>query len=519
MYFIMNRIFLPNPIERILTLTGMHEAIPTPWTIVMPVTWFLSANCFVLAFDGDSLSKRKHRKKKRKKRRLENADHDVSSNESNDVSISDGPSDSESEFTAGKSYEVKSTSEGENLRLKISLKRPVPTEANTSDNSTKDRKEKKHKKSKDREKKRHHSRDKGLSSTEGANRVEPIIPSANGIPMTAKPMLPAASPSRETFSRKAPLPMTHSSHPPLNQFGGFDPNAPFDLRGVFDHTKPDFSAFPVNFFEDLPPTVTAHSNAPIHHNHPINNAATSFAYNDFLSSDLLSSANIPPPPAHKPSPHVPDVSVYQGNFMVASHLDYPDNAQSTLQNATAHGGSDATYTQAAPMGLASYLNSTKPQSAAVSGTSPPPPLPSSSRPTSVKPAARRRPPVSKRTYFCFTEPLESALLTDSFLDVIGRRCNEVEGLRSWTVKYPGQKNPERNSDESSAWDAAVDRQAIYLRNKRRRMTRQPTALAADYVLESDKDYPKYVSHFNSPSFFYPAEGTSSVCLQTPPSAK
>ena len=60
------------------------------------------------------------------------------------------------------------------------------------------------------------------------------------------------------------------------------------------------------------------------------------------------------------------------------------------------------------------------------------------------------------------------------------------------MKYPSQKNSDRNSDESSAWDAAVDRQANYLRNKRRRMTRQPAALAVDYVLENDKDYPKYV---------------------------
>lgn len=72
----------------------------------------------------------------------------------------------------------------------------------------------------------------------------------------------------------------------------------------------------------------------------------------------------------------------------------------------------------------------------------------------------------------------------------------MEGLRSWTVKYPGQKNPtEKNSaaaDESSAWDAVVDRQANYLRNKRR-LTRQPTALANDFVLENDKDYPRCVS--------------------------
>lgn len=312
---------------------------------------------------------------------MESVDPEVMTDgESNGVSVSDWDSASENEPAARKSYEIKNTG-GEALKLKISIKRATPAEISTSDNSSKERKQKKHKKSKD--KKRHHSRDKSLPSSEG-RAEQPIIPPANGIPMTAKPML-VTSPPREIFNSQRPPAGSSTSHSP-HQF-------PFDFQGVFDQAKPDFSAFPVNLFEDL---SAPHSNvAP---NHPATNSgATPFSYNDFLSPDLLSSANIPsappPPHAHNPSPQA---SVYQGNFMVASHLDYPDNTHPDYS--TSYTGSQTT-AAAAPMGLASYLNSTKPQTIS---NNPPLSQPASTpvRPSApVKPAARRRPPVSKSMSF------------------------------------------------------------------------------------------------------------------------
>ncbi|VDN98426.1 unnamed protein product, partial [Rodentolepis nana] len=410
-----------------------------------------------IVFDEDSSVKHQHKRKKRKRRKVGNMEQEIiSDGESNGVSVSDWDSGSDNEPSARKSYEIKNTG-GEALKLKISIKRAAPVEISTSDNSLKERKEKKHKKSKD--KRRHHSRDKSLPSSEGRSE-QPLIPPTNGIPMTAKPML-VTSPPKEIFNSQRP-PGSSASHSP-HQF-------PFDLQGVFDQTKPDFSTFPINLFDDL---SVPHSNAAPNHS-MTNSVAAPFSYNDFLPPDLLSSTNIPPAlpsqHAHNPSPQT---SVYQGNFMVASHLDYSDNTHPDYPTSY---GIGQTTTTVAPMGLASYLNSTKPQTIS---NNPPTSQPTSSVVRSsapVKPSARRRPPVPKR-----------------------RRANEVEGLRSWTVKYPGQKNPtEKNAtaDESSAWDAVVDRQANYLR-KKRRLTRQPTALANDYVLENDKDYPKPLTRRNS----------------------
>ncbi|CDI96881.1 nipped b protein [Echinococcus multilocularis] len=431
------------------------------------------------AFDEESASpgKRKHKKKRRRKRRLEYVNQEASSGgESNAAtpggSVSDDHSNDADDSTAptpyGVSVDVKP--DEKKILLKFSLKRPTTSEANASlDSLSRDRKEKKHKKSKDRGRKRHHSRDKGFSLVDSVSRVEPLLPSANGVPMTAKPVL-VSSPSatKEPFSLKSSVSTPHSPHPAVDRIGSPDANPPFDLQGVFDQVKPDFAVFHENFLKGLPQSVMAHSNSP---NHPPNSSALN--YTDFLAADLLSVTNLSPPIAHPPAVQGSgDSSVYRGSFMIASHLEYdtklPGNFLehiSDLQNASLDISThtkppEPSFSQAIPLGLASYLNSSKPQSS----TSMPAPV---AKVAPAKPAARRRAPVSKR-----------------------RRCNEVEGLRTWTVKYPGQRNSDRNSDESSAWDAAVDRQANYLRNKRRRMTRQPTALAADYVLENDKDYPK-----------------------------
>ncbi|VDM33859.1 unnamed protein product [Hydatigera taeniaeformis] len=431
------------------------------------------------AFDEESTSstKRKHKKKKRKKRRLEYVNQEASSGgESNAAtpggSASDDHSndadDSNTPTPYGVSVNVKP--DEKKILLKFSLKRPTTSDANASlDSMSRERKEKKHKKSKDRGKKRHHSHEKGFPLVESINRVEPLLPPANGVPMTAKPVL-VSSPNatKESFGRKIPAPASHSPRPGIDRVGSLDANPAFDLQGVLDQVKPDFVVFQENFLKDLPPSVMAHSNSP---NHPSNPSALN--YTDFLAADLLSVTNLSPPVAHHPPTQgTSDSSVYRGSFMIASHLEYDTKPSgnflehiSDLQNtsldiSTHTKPPEPGFPQTTPLGLASYLNSSKPQSS----TSKPAPV---AKVTPAKPAARRRAPVSKR-----------------------RRCNEVEGLRTWTVKYPGQRNSDRNSDESSAWDAAVDRQANYLRNKRRRMTRQPTALAADYVLENDKDYPK-----------------------------
>ncbi|KAL5105362.1 Nipped-B protein [Taenia crassiceps] len=400
-------------------------------------------------FDEESPSsaKRKHKRKKRKKRKLEYVNQEASSGgESNAAtpggSVSgDHSNDADGSNTPtpyGVSVNVKP--DEKKILLKFSLKRPTTSDANTPlDPLSRERKEKKHKKSKDRGRKRHHSRDKGFSLVDSVNRVEPL-PSANGVPMTAKPVLVSPpNPNKEPFSRKAPVSVSHSPRSTIDRIGSLDANPPFDLQGVFDQVKPDFAVFQENFLKDLPQSVVAHSGSP---NHPPN--PSTLNYTDFLAADLLSVANLSPPVAHHPSAqeHISDLQ--DASLDISTHAKPPEPG----------------FSQATPLGLASYLNSSKSQSS----TSKSAPV---AKVTPAKPAAGRRAPVSKR-----------------------RRCNEVEGLRTWTVKYPGQRNSDRNSDESSAWDAAVDRQANYLRNKRRRMTRQPTALAADYVLENDKDYPK-----------------------------
>ncbi|VDK23311.1 unnamed protein product [Taenia asiatica] len=429
------------------------------------------------AFDEESPSsaKRKHKKKKRKKRKLEYLNQEASSGgESNAAtpggSVSDDRSndadDSNTPTPYGVSVNVKP--DEKKILLKFSLKRPTTSDASTLlDPLSRERKEKKHKKSKERGRKRHHSRDRGFSLVDSVNRVEPLPP-ANGVPMTAKPVL-VSSPNatKEPYSRKASVPISHSPRPTIDRIGSLDANPPFDLQGVFDQVKPDFAVFQENL-KDLPQSVMVHSSSP---NHPPNSSALN--YTDFLAADLLSVTNLSPPVAHHPPTQgASDSSVYRGSFMIASHLEYDtkppgsflehisDLHDASLDISTHAKPPEPGFSQATPLGLASYLNSSKSQSS----TSKPAPV---AKVTPAKPAARRRAPVSKR-----------------------RRCNEVEGLRTWTVKYPGQRNSDRNSDESSAWDAAVDRQANYLRNKRRRMTRQPTALAADYVLENDKDYPK-----------------------------
>ena len=214
--------------------------------------------------------------------------------------------------------------------------------------------------------------------------------------MTAKPVL-VSSPSKDTFNRKPLVSLPHSPHPIPDRSGGLDPNPPFDFQGVFDPVRPDFAVFQENFLKDLSPSITAHPNPP---NHASNSSILN--YNDFLPADLLSVANLTPPTTQHTRPQGPDDgSVYRGSFMIASHLDYdtkpPNNFLehiSDLQNSSLDMSShskppEPSFSQAPPMGLASYLNSSKPQASAAK----PAPV---VKTAPAKPAARRRAPVSKR---------------------------------------------------------------------------------------------------------------------------
>uniref|UniRef100_A0A5K3F1J8 Nipped-B protein n=1 Tax=Mesocestoides corti TaxID=53468 RepID=A0A5K3F1J8_MESCO len=425
---------------------------------------------------GGSPTRRKHKRKKRKKRKTEASSGGESNAATPSGSTGDGlpaaADDTRIPTPYGVSVDVKP--DEKKILLKFSLKRPTISDTATSpDTGHKERKEKKHKKPKDRDRKRHHSREKSyLMQEDGSTKVQ-ALPSSNGVPMTAKPVLvPSPNPAlSDQLNRKLPPPTLHSPHSILDRISVLgDVKSPhsFDLQGVFDHEKPDFTAFSENFLKDLPSSVISHS---ISTSHPLNSSSQN--YNDFLPADLLSNLS-PTAPHHTSMQGADDGGVYRGSFMIASHLEYDakppanflehisDLHNASLSMSTPQKMSESNASQATPLGLASYLNSSKPLPTPIAKSAP------------AKPSARRRAQVSKR-----------------------RRCNEVEGLRTWTVKYPGQKNSDRLSDESSAWDAAVDRHTNYLRNKRRRMTRQPTALAADYVLENDKDYPKPLPRHDS----------------------
>ena len=356
-----------------------------------------------LAFDENvsSPARRKHKKKKRKRRKHE---QEVSSGGESNAATPGGSetydqSNSADEASTPTPYgvSVNLKPEEKKILLKFSLKRPVTTEANVpSDTSSKERKEKKHRKSKDREKKRHHSRDKGLSLADSLGRVEPLLPPSNGVPMTAKPVL-VTSPSKDAFNRKPLIPLPHSPHIVTDRGGGLDPNPPFDFQGVFDPVKPDFAVFQENFLKDLSPSITVPSNPP---NHTSNTSALN--YNDFLPADLLSVTNLSPSSTHHHHPRtqgLDDAGVYRGSFMIASHLDYdpkpPNNFLehiSDLQNSSldmsAHSKPpEPSFSQVTPMGLASYLNSNNPQASVTKS------MPVKAAP--AKPAARRRAPVSK----------------------------------------------------------------------------------------------------------------------------
>lgn len=363
-----------------------------------------------LAFDDESPSsaKRKHKKKKRKKRKLEYVNQEASSGgESNAATPGGSVSDDHSNDADGSNtptpygVSVNVKPDEKKILLKFSLKRPTTSDANAPlDPLSRERKEKKHKKSKDRGRKRHHSRDKGFSLVDNVNRVEPLPP-ANGVPMTAKPVL-VSSPNttKEPFSRKASVPVSHSPRPVIDRIGSLDANPPFDLQGVFDQVKPDFAVFQENFLKDLPQSVVAHSNSP---NHPPNSSTLN--YTDFLAADLLSVTNLSPPVAHHPSTQgTSDSNVYRGSFMIASHLEYDtkppgnflehisDLQDASLDISTHNKPPEPGFSQATPLGLASYLNSSKSQSS----TSKPAPV---AKVTPAKPAARRRAPVSKSMPF------------------------------------------------------------------------------------------------------------------------
>ncbi len=380
--------------------------------------WHQIIFIFILAFDetGGSPLKKKHKKKKRKKRRSEYNDPDASSGGESNAATPSGstgechPNANDDGCPAtpyGVSVNVKP--DEKKILLKFSLKRPTMGDSKP-ESGHKDKKDKKRKKSKDHERKRHHSRDRKHSSREDGlvgSMESSTAPTANGVPMTAKPVL-VASPNTaftDQLNRKLPAPSAPlSPRSMLERITAIDavksPGHSLDLHSVFD---PD-GAFPENFLKDLPNSAII---PPSHADHP-----STLNYNDFLPTDLLSVTNLSPHhhhPNHAATQGAAgggglpdDGGVYRGSFMIASHLEYdakpPGNFLDHISNfhdpalsmSTPHKMSQPNVSQATPMGLAGYLNSSKPQSSSSAVPTP------KRRPAPAKPAARRRGPVSKR---------------------------------------------------------------------------------------------------------------------------